>query len=67
MGLAYVQLGRLDQARAWLQRSIETGFACYPWYLRDPLLEPLRGDEASRALLDNLKRRWEAARARYPA
>jgi len=67
MGLAYVQLGRLDQARAWLQRSIETGFACYPWYLRDPLLEPLRRDEASRALLDNLKRRWEAARARYPA
>ena len=65
MGLAYVQLGRLDQARAWLQRSVETGFACYPWYLRDPLLEPLRRDEGSRTLLDDLKRRWEAARARY--
>jgi len=46
-------------------RGVETGFACYPWFERDPMLEPLRRDPGSRALFDELKRRYEAARARY--
>ena len=65
MGSAYAQLGRFEKARQWLRRSVETGFACYPWFQRDPLLEPLRRDEPSRAFFDDLKVRWEAARARY--
>jgi TolB-like protein len=65
MAIAYAQLGRFDEAREWLRRSIETGFACYPWFERDPLLEPLRRDAGSRALFDELKRRWEAVRLRY--
>ena len=65
MASAYAQLGRMDEAREWLRRSVETGFACYPWFERDPLLEPLRRDPGSRALFDELKRRYEAVRARY--
>ena len=65
MGAAYAQLGRLEKARGWLRRSVESGFACYPWFERDPLLEPLRRDAGSRALFEELKERWEGARARY--
>jgi hypothetical protein len=67
MGAAYVQLRRLQKARQWLRRSVAGGFACYPWFQRDPLLEPLRRDDESRPLFDELKVMWERARARYPA
>ena len=65
LGAAYAQLGRLTDAREWLDRSVATGFACYPWYARDPLLEPLRRDPGSRPFLEQLRAQWEAAKARY--
>ena len=52
LGAAYAQLGRMAESRAWLDRSVATGFACYPWYVRDPLLEPLRRDPASHEFLE---------------
>ena len=65
LGAAYVQLGRLADARTWLGRAVTGGFACYPWFVRDPLLAPLRRDSASRAFLEQLRAQWEAAKARY--
>jgi TolB-like protein/Flp pilus assembly protein TadD len=65
LGVAYAQLGRLADARAWLERSVAGGFPCYPWYAHDPLLESFRRDPGSRAFFDELRTRWEAARARY--
>jgi len=34
--------GRSETAFEWLQRSISTGFACWPFFLNDPCLESLR-------------------------
>lgn len=35
-------LGRLKPAFEWLERSVSTGFACWPFFLKDPCLENLR-------------------------
>ena len=42
IGTAYAQLGDPRAAVRWLERAAATGFPCYPWYARDPLLAPLQ-------------------------
>ena len=34
--------GRRDTAFEWLERSVSTGFACWPFFLKDPCLASLR-------------------------
>ncbi|HEX3235075.1 MAG TPA: protein kinase [Gemmatimonadales bacterium] len=65
LGAAYAQLGKLSHARLWLGRAVETGFPCYPWFQRDPLLEPIRRDPEGRRFFEGLKQSWDAARERY--
>ena len=65
VGVAYAQLGDKVKARLWLARAIATGFPCYPWFQRDPLLQPLRGDEEYGRMLAELKKSWESAKAKY--
>ena len=38
----YAVLGETDKAMAWLERSVDTGFACWPFFRVDPHLESLR-------------------------
>jgi DNA-binding winged helix-turn-helix (wHTH) protein/tetratricopeptide (TPR) repeat protein len=35
--------GRQETAFEWLERSVSTGFACWPLFLKDPCLQSLRG------------------------
>ena len=35
--------GRRETAFEWLERSVSTGFACWPFFLKDPCLQNLRG------------------------
>jgi DNA-binding winged helix-turn-helix (wHTH) protein/tetratricopeptide (TPR) repeat protein len=35
--------GQREPAFEWLERSISTGFACWPFFLKDPCLQNLRG------------------------
>jgi DNA-binding winged helix-turn-helix (wHTH) protein/tetratricopeptide (TPR) repeat protein len=35
-------LGRREAAFEWLERSVSTGFACWPFFLKDPPLKNLR-------------------------
>jgi tetratricopeptide (TPR) repeat protein len=65
LGATYAQLGEKEEARRWLARAAETGFPCYPWFDRDPLLEPLRKDAWFRGFIKNLREGWEATAARY--
>lgn len=44
VGVAFAQLGAIDEALAWLMRAVDTGFPCAPWFEHDRLLAPLRGD-----------------------
>jgi TolB-like protein/Tfp pilus assembly protein PilF len=60
VGVAYAQLGRPQVAVRWLRTAWDTGFRCYPWYARDPLLAPLRDAPEFRAMLEDLKTSWES-------
>lgn len=39
----FALLGRQETAFEWLERSVSTGFACWPLFLKDPCLQSLRG------------------------
>ena len=65
IGVAYTQLGDLAEAHRWLTRSTETGFPCYPWFVQDPLLKPLRDDPGSQNFLNQLRKVWDANKRRY--
>ena len=65
LGVAYAQLGQPQQAVAWLRKSTDNGFPCYPWYERDPLLDPLRHDAGFERFMAELKSNFETAKARY--
>lgn len=65
VGVTYGQLHAPNQALQWLARAADSGFPCYPWYQKDPLLLPLRGDAAFQRFIAKLQKSWEAAKAKY--
>jgi tetratricopeptide (TPR) repeat protein len=67
LGAAHAQLGDLSDAKHWLGKAAETGLPCYPWYTRDPLLDPLRSDPEFQRFLSELQNSWRALAARYGA
>lgn len=64
---AYAQLDRPGEALKWLADAWNTGFQCYPWFARDPLLAPLRQSPGSRGVFDEFKQPWETKKAQYGA
>ena len=65
VGAAYAQIGDRVKARQWLARAIATGFPCYPWFQRDQLLQPMQADAEYERMLTELKKSWEATKAKY--
>jgi serine/threonine protein kinase/Tfp pilus assembly protein PilF len=55
-------LGETDTAMAWLERSVNTGFACWPFFRLDPYLENLREDSAFKRLVAELEQTYSALR-----
>ena len=64
LGAAFAQLGEVDASMKWLNQAADTGFPCYPWYARDPLLDPLRRKPAFEELLARLRLAHQEARRR---
>ena len=67
LAAAWAQLGDAAASVTWMERAAASGFACYPWFARDPLLDPVRSDPAVLALLDRLRRQHERDAARHAA
>jgi tetratricopeptide (TPR) repeat protein len=67
LGATYTQLGEFAEARRWLADAARTGLPCYPWYARDPLLDPLRSDPEFQRFLSGLQNSWRMMAARYAA
>jgi TolB-like protein len=67
LGATYAQLGDLADARHWLAEAARTGFPCYPWYAKDPLLGPLRSNREFQRFMMELQGSWRAEAARYGA
>ncbi len=53
-------LGRLEPAFEWFQRSVDTGFACWPFFRKDPCLQNLRTLPQFDSLVSSLQ-------AKYPS
>jgi TolB-like protein/Tfp pilus assembly protein PilF len=57
-------LGDLSTAMAWLERSVDTGFAAWPFFLVDPHLEHLREEPSFKRLVAGLEERYSALEIR---
>jgi serine/threonine-protein kinase len=57
-------LGETDTAMAWMERSVETGFACWPFFRLDPYLESLREKPAFQRLVGELEETYTALKIR---
>ena len=51
-------LGRRETAFEWLERSVSTGFACWPFFLKDPCLQSLRELPEFELLVSSLQARY---------
>lgn len=51
----YAVLGEPEKAMAWLERSVDSGFACWPFFRVDPYLESLREEPAFKRLVADLE------------
>jgi DNA-binding winged helix-turn-helix (wHTH) protein/tetratricopeptide (TPR) repeat protein len=51
-------LGRQKVAFEWLERSVSTGFACWPFFLQDPCLQNLRGLPEFEVLISSLQTKY---------
>ena len=51
-------IGRRQTAFEWLERSVSTGFACWPFFMKDPCLEGLRGMPEFELLVGTLQAKY---------
>jgi tetratricopeptide (TPR) repeat protein len=54
----YAVLGETEKAMAWLQRSVDTGNPCWPFFKIDPHLANLRPNPAFQRLVAGLEREY---------
>jgi tetratricopeptide (TPR) repeat protein len=51
-------LGRREAAFEWLERSVSSGFACWPFFLKDPYLKNLRELPGFEVLVSSLQAKY---------
>jgi DNA-binding winged helix-turn-helix (wHTH) protein/tetratricopeptide (TPR) repeat protein len=51
-------LGRREAAFEWLERSVSNGFACWPFFLKDPCLKNVRELPAFEVLVSSLQAKY---------
>ncbi|MBV8907230.1 MAG: hypothetical protein JOZ22_26605 [Acidobacteriia bacterium] len=49
---------------AWLEKSVDTGFPCWPFFQVDPSVENLRGSPRFQRLIEDLDRKYTALKIR---
>ncbi|MBV9746661.1 MAG: protein kinase, partial [Acidobacteriia bacterium] len=60
----YAVLGEIEKAMGWLEKSVDTGFPCWPFFQVDPSLENLRGEPRFQRLIEDLERKYTALKIR---
>ena len=56
----YSELGEIEKGLAWLEKSIDSGNPCWPFFRADPYLENLRLESRFQRLVDSLERKFRA-------
>ncbi len=51
--------GKSDEALKWLRVTVNEGFPCYPLFVRDRFLDPIRKDRGFVEFMEEMKARWE--------
>lgn len=51
-------LGQRESAFGWLERSVSSGFACWPFFMKDPWLKNLRELPAFEVLVSSLQAKY---------
>lgn len=64
---AHAFLGQPAEAMQMASRAFSQGFGCTEWYLKSPLLEPLREQPRWKALVQHLEERQRLLEQRFPA
>jgi hypothetical protein len=62
LGAVWAQLGHAEASVRWLRQAADSGFPCYPWFARDSLLNPVRGEPAFRELMAYVEAQRKATR-----
>ena len=57
--------GGLEQALSLIEKAVRKGFFCYPWLMRDSLLDPLRATAEFQKLLAQVEARHLDALAAF--
>jgi len=65
MGRACSHVGALDEALDLVGRAERRGFFCYPFLMRDPWLDPLRGDARLNEILHRAESKWRDAQRAF--
>jgi TolB-like protein len=60
----YAVLGETQKALEWLERAVNSGFACAPFFERDPALATLRPIPEFQSLVRDLKNKFGALKIR---
>ena len=59
---ASARLRRVEQAVQWLREASETGFPCYPLFLHDPNLDPIREEPQFQRFMEEMAKRSASLR-----
>ena len=62
----YAILGETEKAMAWLERSVDTGNPCWPFFKLDPHMENLRAEPRFQRLVAGLEREYTALKISRP-
>ena len=62
---AYAVLGDKPSALHMLSHSIDGGFFCYPYFVRDPLMQSLRNEPEFQMLMNQARQRHEQFKAAF--
>ena len=65
VGQAYAVLGDKASALHMLRHSIAGGFFCYPYFMRDPLLQTIRSEPEFQTLMEEARQRHEQFKAAF--
>jgi tetratricopeptide (TPR) repeat protein len=58
----YALLNETDKAMAWLERSVDTGYPCWPFFRLDPHLKNLRDHNAFKRLVADVEHTYAGLR-----
>jgi hypothetical protein len=61
----YAVLRETPKAMEWLERSVHTGFSCWPFFRIDPNLENLRAEPEFKRLVADLEQKYTARKIQW--